>query len=401
MQSRTFLAKIILIMMIGIFPLSAEPEPGDIFREYIRHWADEGDRLRVGGKLDYGGTEIQLPGEIDLTNAVKAEVEIQKLLCHAYTSGLSISVNGHGWHLVPESPFIPEPQAVYQHQFNPVVEIPLSELENGGNTFKLKVDEDSTWWAQNLIYGVTFRIYYNDSVPRPGGRITEPVSGSTVGRVFSVKAEVSGGIDRVEFVAFYRGFDWDGDGEFREWHGHLFHDTLLHHMGTDTEVPYQVQFDTSWVPDQAEPIKISARVVGKDGMIYMLPAARDIILERPGYSVKMYEPYDIPEQWVTRKWEMEEKVDITGDLSKAAAAKLMWVSWAGGYAHGIFVNQHKVIDRAVNTLYRCDWNIVDVPLEYLKEGTNVIMTGWTEGGGKHGMEVQWPGITVLVQYTEK
>jgi hypothetical protein len=113
----------------------------------------------------------------------------------------------------------------------------------------------------------------------------------------------------------------------------------------------------------------------------------------------MREPYDVSEKWVSRLWKKGEKVDILGDLSNAIAAKMMWVSWSGGYANGINVNGDTVLDKATRVLYRSDWNVVDLPLKYLKQGTNVIRTLQSEET-KHGMEVQWPGIVVMIQYSD-
>jgi hypothetical protein len=173
---------------------------------------------------------------------------------------------------------------------------------------------------------------------------------------------------------------------------------MLHHIGSSLKAPHKVSFDTSWIPDQHEAMKISARLYGREGTIYMLPAAEDIILDRAGFSVEMCIPNEVPKEWVTRKWEFQEEVEIQGDLSKARAARLLWVSWSGGYAQGIFVNGNMVTEKPTNELYRSDWNTVEVPIEYLQEGTNVIETGMTTGDGKHGMEVQWPGIVLMLQY---
>jgi hypothetical protein len=50
--------------------------------------------LRVGGRLDYGGSAINRPHDFDLTHATRAEVAIEKLLCHDGTHGLAFSVTG-------------------------------------------------------------------------------------------------------------------------------------------------------------------------------------------------------------------------------------------------------------------------------------------------------------------
>lgn len=82
-------------------------------------------------------------------------------------------------------------------------------------------------------------------------------------------------------------------------------------------------------------------------------------MKRDGLSVELCKPYEGPKKWVTRSGEKAERFRVSGDLSKAVAAQLVWVSW------------------------------------------NVLKTGLTpKRNGKmvYGMEVNWPGIMVLIQY---
>ena len=68
----------------------AQPKGGDVFREY--RWTntggDAGGSLRVGGRVGYDGNPVTLPQKFDLKDAIRAEVVIEKLLCHAGTRGL-------------------------------------------------------------------------------------------------------------------------------------------------------------------------------------------------------------------------------------------------------------------------------------------------------------------------
>ncbi|MBE9509800.1 MAG: hypothetical protein IMY71_02895 [Bacteroidetes bacterium] len=51
----------------------------------------------------------------------------------------------------------------YMFHFYPKINIPLAHIEGGFVDFKLKVDEHQKWnWPQNLIYGLVFRIYYEN-----------------------------------------------------------------------------------------------------------------------------------------------------------------------------------------------------------------------------------------------
>ena len=125
-------------------------------------------------------------------------------------------------------------------------------------------------------------------------------------------------------------------------------------------------------------------------------------LVRPGKSIELCKPYNVPKKWVTRKsyFECNFNVSGTSDLSKATEALMEWVSWSPGYAEGVGINGHEVIKREGAT-YVYYHHQVSTPAVYLKPGVNAAFTGKTplyDGQMVHGMEVNWPGIMVLIQY---
>ena len=68
---------------------------------------------------------------------------------------------------------------------------------------------------------------------------------------------------------------------------------------------------------------------------------------------------------------------------------------------GVYVNRQKVLDREGP---RYAYYVHRVPLKdlsVLRAGENILRTGKTpkyKGKMVHGMEVNWPGIMVLIQY---
>jgi len=70
---------------------------------------------------------------------------------------------------------------------------------------------------------------------------------------------------------------------------------------------------------------------------------------------------------------------------------------------GIYINDRKVFMREGP---RYAYYVHRVPLEdlsMLRDGENILKTGKTpkyDGETVHGMEVNWPGIMVLIQYRE-
>lgn len=385
-----------------------QPQPGDVFREYL--WTkvsgDAGGSLRVGGREGYGGGPILLPHQFDLKYAVRAEIVVEKLLCHDGTRGLAISVNSNDWITVPEAPGIPAPQWEYQHHIYPVVPVPLSHLRAADNRFRMKVSDEHPWkWPQNLIYGVHVRIYYDAAKkPHPTGRIISSKPGAALGTNVELAAEAASPnsrIHQVDFLGHHEDVNLEGDGEYSQWHYHYVRGVLTNHIGSARTAPWRLTWDTSWVPDQPKPFRLAARITDETDLTYFTEAVDGLTFKRDGFSVELCKPYAVPKKWVTRSGEKTENFRIAGDLSKAVAAQLVWVSWSPGYMDGLFINDQRVFDhegpRYAYYLHRVPLNDLNV----LKTGENVLKTGLTpkhDGQTVHGMEVNWPGIMVRIQY---
>jgi len=407
------LGSTVVALFLGYFcataPAEAQPKPGDVFREYrwIPPGTDAGGSLRVGGRVGYDGGPVSWAAPIDLAGATKAEVVIEKLLCHDGTRGLAISANNNDWLGVAEMPLIPEPQWDYQHHVYPVVSIPLGHLEsNGAPQFRLRVGDEHPWnWPQHLIYGVHLRVYYDPAVkPHPTGSIVAPKEGATLGEAVDLAVDASspnGRIARVDFLGNYLGVNWEGDGNYAQWHHHYVRGDLKGTLAGLESAPWRFTWITSWIPDQPKAFSLGAWVTDETGLVYFTPAIKWLTFHRPGLSVELCKPYEVPQKWVTRSGEKTEKFDIRSDLTNAVAARLAWVSWSPGYMEGLSINGQKVIDREGP---RYAYYAHQVPLEdlgVLRSGVNILTTGLTskyDGKMVHGMEVNWPGIMVLIQY---
>ncbi|WKN43625.1 hypothetical protein [Tunicatimonas pelagia] len=396
----------------------AQPQPGDVFREY--HWLPsqvvEGESfLRVGGKLDYTintghfpaethqGGFIPLPQSIDLKDAVKAEVVVEKVLSHEGTRGLAIQVNEGDWLTLPEADSIPTPAYDYMHHFNPTVEMPLDYLKEGKeNTFRFKVDSTQNWgWPQNLLYGVTFRIYYNQASPFAAEPSPVQATPSENGLRFSLNVENQEEIKQVDYIGYYEDADWEGNGQYRQWHAHLHRGQLICHIGSSSSAPFTVDWNTNWLPNQPEPMQVYARITTKDGLIYATSALESLELPMRDFSVELYKPQDVPAQWVTRSGEFSETISISEDIQQATDYQLIWISWSPCYSNGILFNDHLVYSREDPCYDAMLHVITQEDTHVLQAGKNTITTLKTplfQGQMVHGMEVQWPGIMVKVRF---
>lgn len=396
--------------------LTAQPVPGDLYKEYtwFNRSGDCNGALRVGGSLDYriievlddyrGEGLIAPPFEVNLDYAIKAELVVEKMLCHGGTEGLRVSINGREPIRVPEAEQIPSPPSAYAHHFNAVVAVPLAFLEEGtGNTFSFEVDTAGHWWPQNLVYGMILRIYYPDTLLKDKSSIAFPENSAILGISNRIKLELAPGekIEKIELVGHYEGEDMEGDGIYRQWHYGYHQCRMYNQIATLTQAPFEFIWNTEWIPDQAEPMNLAAFVHRTDGYIYMTDAVQNLQLQRPGISVELCKPYKRPQHWFTRNGEFSERFRIRGNLEQAVEARMVFRTWSPGYFNGIYINDFLVFVREGP---RYDYFEHDIPvtdLYVLQQGENILKTGMTpkyNGTLVHGVEVQWPGIMLLIKY---
>lgn len=409
----------ICLLLIGC-KLFAQPKPGDVFKEYIwlpKMVAEEGKFLRVGGRFDYKIFKDHFPAEnhkdgyipllqnIDLKDAIKAEMVIEKLGSHEDTKNFRVSWNQNPSIVFPHATGIPEPESDYMHHNYPIVQIPLNQLTEGmGNSFRFDVDTLQRWnWPQNIIYGVVLRIYYMPKRASFKPTLKGVRNAGSLQENHKIElAEKNASIFKVEYIGYYNDINWEGDGIYKQWHYHYFRGQVVHNIGSSNMYPFDVVWNTSWLPDQ-DNIKVAARVTSNTGIIYFTEAVEGLKLERD-YSVELCKPHDQPKNWVTRAGEFTAKFDMNTKPSEIEEARAFWVSWSPCYSNGVFINDNKIFNRE-ELCYEYMAHEVDInDPSILNQGTNIIKTGKEplhDGQMVHGMEVQWPGIMIKVKTKKK
>lgn len=413
------LCGIIVLGTISITVLSGQDRlPSSTVREYI--WTpedalDEGKFLRVGGKLDYKTTPDHFPSDkhldgwitmaqsIDLKMAIRAELILERIQSHGGTKGLKVQINEGEWMEVTAPATIPEPKETYMFDHLPIINISLNRLKDGDPVkLRFKVSEVHSWnWPQNLIYGATLRIYYDsekcDEAPK--------IISLSEKDVLDEKTLLSiGNLDfpnvlRVDYIGFYEDVNWQGDGIYLQWQYIQHRGKLAEHIGSSQERPFSLLWNTSWLPDQLQPIRIMAKITYKDSLIQYTYPVSGLTLNRK-YSVALVKPYEVPANWVTREGDFSEKLQIS-NIDKILEARIFWKSWSPCYNEGIRINNRSVRIEDKGPCYDYSRRELSVAPEFFIEGENTISTLKTplhDGHMVHGMEVQWPGIMVKIKY---
>ena len=389
---------------------------GKVFREYkwepSQHIEDEGF-LRVGGRLDYISSPdhfknkeilhdgcIRIAEDIDLDKAVRAELILEKLQSHDDTKNLRIQVNQHPWIPVHEPAGIPAPASRYMYHFAPVVNVPLNYLEERRVDLKLAVDEDQRWdWPQNIFYGFILRIFYGDKKAEIPFRVKLSTSSDTT-VTFWLDGELPPDIKRVDYMGHYEEINWQGDGIYRQWQYNLFRTGIRNHIGGSMEKPFSVRWNTAWIPNQNQPVKIKARIERTSGIVQM---TEEVILALPerAFDVLLLKPFGIPPNWVTREKEYTESFIVPVDPGNILEATLHWRSWSPCYAAGIKMNGITISEEEGWPCYDYYEHVLRLDdISLLRKGENRLTTALTplnNGSMVHGMEVQWPGIQLKLK----
>lgn len=400
-------------LLLAATAAAAEPGPGDVFREYAWRgpWVNAVNWQRVTDpEAGHSGAQDFLPNPVnrvtidDLEGAIAAEVYIEQWGGHAGTSAKRLRLNGHDWIAIPEPAGIPgnagqhEDPECYQYLNHTAVPLPLDQLQAGVNSFEFTAGPQICFgfnWGQWGVYGVTFRIYYDPAAKaHVRGRLTGPQSGGER-PVLGAEVDDPAAVQRVDFIARYEDFDYEGNGLYRQWHYTYRYGRIQHHVGSADTAPFAVTWDTEWVPDQPQPVEIIGRVLSDAGLYYMTPVAA-YELQRPDHSVRLYKPYNVPGSWQTRARQRHScQLYVAHDLRRASAARLLLSTWSGGHADAIGINDSSLV-RRVGKVHDYSHDYIPVDPGLLRHGVNRAFT-YAETD-HHGIEVLWPGIALKVRY---
>jgi hypothetical protein len=402
--------------------LLRSPQAGDIFKEFSRANMGYSEWRVTDPAATNPGAQANLPNAVlylnvpDLQHAIRAEAVIDVWGGHAGTSNKRIRFNNNSWISVPELRTPPGSGECWLSQYNAVVDVPLYHLSEGSVSVEGTCDGQICYdfgWGQWGFNGIVLRVYYDSTKTHPTGTITSVSQGGTLGEnpTITVNASSPFGISRVDFLGYYDAYDTDGDGVYLDWH-YNYHRSLTetvmqmhNHIGTATSAPWSVTWNTARVPDQdLGGITLGAIIRDNNGVMYMAPYVEDVSLVRANRSVRLYKPYNMPQQCELRvgatKWSNFTVPDGTS-LADATEATFWLSSFNGlditiapGEDHWVKVNSHTLPLFGDNHFYAL--SVVTFPASALVVGENTVEYH-SESSGT-GMMFHWPGPGIIVQY---
>jgi hypothetical protein len=425
----------VVMTALGLSSASAQiysqPAPGSVYREFSKTVSLGGDWVVASqmainnfpGAVTYPNPYIYFDiSSGALSGATRAEVVMTVWGGHVGTTNKKVSFNGNSNLSLPELQAVPAGHSgeCYMQQENVTIDVPLGHLQEGTNYLQADCIGPQTCygfgWPQWGLYGFAVRVYYNPGgVSHVTGSITSPTNGSSFGDSPVVSASVSGSADRVDFVAYYDGYDTDGDGVWQEYHCDYnmpkWSDMgIYNHVGTSWGSPWSIVWDNTWVPDQSG-VKIVARIHGTNGIWYVTQPSENLSLSRSSSSVVMFKPTNVGErEWA--KLDVDDGVHGYGyqvqniyvnDNSDIAAAAMIVRTWHGadGEVPDHWTKFNNYTFGGFGDSYFAKLDLLELPSWAVNAGDNVVT--WyspapPDGSNHHGIEILWPGPALLVRY---
>ncbi len=396
-------------------PQKLGPKPGDVYREYVIHNGGENWRVTAPNAKAEGAQEF-LPNPVlsldvhDLEGAVRAEAVLDRWGGHPGTKQKMIRFNANDWITLPELTTTPESYERYYSQDNPVVAVPLEHLKLGENILEGTIGpENDTGWGQWGLYSLILRVYYDpEKKEYSTGRITSPNAGETLTENPTIQLQCDANAERIDILAWYDGYDEDGNGVFNEWHATRFQPfrgqaaDLECHVGTidPSLAERDLTWKTRWIPDQKpNAIQLIARVQNNSGLTYVTDIVEGLSLKREGWSVKQYRATDVPERFGVRigqKKFCNIPIAAETDLSRATQAVLHYRTWSGHNSpHEPFqLNGHEHQNEGKSHHY--DYDLLPIPIAEIKTGNNRFAIH--SNNEHHMLEVLWPGPAITVRF---
>ncbi|MBD3374760.1 hypothetical protein GF406_06995 [candidate division KSB1 bacterium] len=405
---------LLLICLLGSGFAHANPQPGDVFREYHivgggsngsdEKWMDNHVFIshHTGERSTKGDRHFE---NIDLNHVIKAEFVASYWGGHVGSENKRVVFNDFPGINLPSIKNTPSmPECFFSQQCHAACEIPLDYLRQGRNAFRLEVDNQICYsfnWGWFWTNQVILRIYYDPlAVDHPMGTIVRPDSGAVLSDHPEIGCRVtSGPVKRIEFVGKYYDYSLEGSGDYYTWHWiHWMDNPDMHgHIGTAENEERSVIWENQWVPDQKW-IRIAARIVDTNDMIYMTAPVKDIEIKRADRSVKMYPASFVPEAFATQTGSAECKIVIPDALNHATSAKLVVTTFSGGKPdRKVYLNGQPLREGGWGTWHRLAICEEPVPLALLNSGINTFEIR-ANMPGEHAFEVNWPGPAIFIEY---
>jgi hypothetical protein len=323
---------------------------------------------------------------------------------HPGTANKRVSVNGRSLYALPEN----GTAAGHCTHLYPSIRLRRDDVVNGYNALQFACDRGSTFWGHFIVDNACLRAGLGRSHPDlkrlglDGFRAAVGAAPESEERL-AVWLECGSPeqIARVDFQGFYAGYDENGDGLARDWHGFTKSRQPEAWLGAATAAPFRIEWDAQMLAGDG--CGVRARVTFREapGIVYETAPLEPIPLPRePNARVACVTPSALPAPFWSRAGKRREAViELPMPPRQVQRAHLHIVTWDGGRGaveHPFRLNgmpvevcgagQHDVI-----------YSVRELAPALLEKRNVAELVSDTD---HHGIEVLLPGPALMVRYAD-
>jgi hypothetical protein len=345
--------------------------------------------------------------EEDLFLLTAAEFYCEAWGGHPGTADKRITVNGRSTYYLPRAG-TEEGHCTY---FYPSVPLKLSDLVNGYDAVQFAVDQGATFWGHMLVDNAAIRVALTNGHPdltRLGladfnatVKVDPQQGKERYALSVTVSAEVAAQIADVDFQGWYYGYDENGNLQRQDWHGFTKNRLPAATLGSVSQPPFSLLWDTSLLPAQKDvAVRAAIRFRANTNLFFLTAATTGLeIAPRARSAVTLFAPHDLPDHFWSRVKQLKTcHLDIDLDPARIEAAVLHTITWTGGpgSVRDYFKLNGTHYPVAEGDRHELMYTRLVVDPRTLKRGLNrVELLSDTE---HHGIEVIYPGPALMVRY---
>ena len=270
-----------------------------------------------------------------ITDLKRAEVVFEMWGGHPLTENKRFTVNGRGtYHL----PGLGNTSAQCEYVF-PTIPITVSDLVTGVNAFQFACDRGTSFWGGMIVDEMAVRCYLKDDDKRIvenglKGFSARP-SVDEIDEITEVKLNIVDGfqnlISKVHYLARYDGYDDRGDGSGNSWHGYTFNRIYTNHVGTSSQSPFSVVWDTRFIPTQGKAMAIKAVIELKNGLLFESEILDNLWFSKNRLPVLLLHSTNPSTPFWSRQGKVKTaRITLPVEPREIESAELMVRIWDGG-----------------------------------------------------------------------
>lgn len=325
----------------------------------------------------------------DLRSIRRADLYTEIWGGHPGTANKRVNVNGRHAFAIPE---VGTQDHHCAHQY-PSFHLKPTDLVNGYNSLQFACDQGSTFWGHYIVDNACLKI----GIEPPLSFEADVRATQTDARVALSLDTESDLIESVTYQGRYFGYDENGNQYGSDWHGMTKGRKPYAMLGTATEAPFSLIWDTSMLPDQANvQVKAFVRFKGYPDLVYETRPTGGLNFENHNVSIHHVDTLPTP-FWSRAGRKIEAGIDLNIDPKTIQRAELHVVAWTGGPGEiqDYFTLNGVSLPVAEGHDHQVHYSSIPIEPSHLRNGRNEItLLSDTE---HHGIEILRPGPALIIK----